>query len=279
MSVSDLGERALRARLRQLVFKKGRVVCPHCGRYRIQTVEGRYWCGQCRKKFSLTSRTWLRSMKVPLRTFFGLLDCWFHEVPVSEAARQYRISVVSTRYWYRKFRLYVTEEAVFKPQESVQVDEAYFGRFKKGANYLHGYRKYQVMNKVCVAGISCPKTGTLATRVIPDLPGIRIKAFIREKVPTDVHVYADGSHLYTRLDTTHFLIQRTHDLGFQTAYYIESCWSWMKRKLFKMYHHFTRRYAPEYVRELTWRFNTRREPKDSLVLLARSFTRCSICLT
>lgn len=279
MSVSDLSERALKARLRRLVFTNGRAVCPHCGRYRIQAIEDRYWCGQCRKKFSIISHTWLKGMKLSLATFFSLLDCWLYEVPVGEAARRCRISIVSTRYWYRKFRINVAVETVFKPEDSVQVDEAYFGRFKKGANYLHGYRKYQVMNKVCVAGISCPKTGTLATRVIPDQPGIRIKAFIREYVPTNIHVYADGSHLYTRLDTTHFLIQRTHDLGFQTAYYIESCWSWMKRKLFKMYHHFTRRYAPEYVRELTWRFNTRTEPRDIDLFLARSFFGCSKCLT
>lgn len=278
MSVSK-SERALKAQLRRLVFKNGRVCCPHCGRYRIQRIEHRYWCGRCRKKFTLTSHTWLKGMKLPLTTFFNLVDCWLYEVPVREAGRRCRVSVVTARHWYRMFRLHVAEETVFKPQNEVQVDEAYFRRFKKGANYLHGFRKYRVMNKVCVAGIACPETGTLATRVIEGKPGKPIKVFVREYVPTDVPVYADGSHIYTRLDETHFLIQRTHDLGFQTAYYIESCWSWMKRKLFRMYHHFTKRYAHEYVRELTWRFNTRQEPKDINVFLARSLGRCSKCFT
>jgi len=279
MSVSNLGERALTARLRRMVFPHGRVRCPYCGRYRITRIEHRYWCGVCRTKFSLTSHTWLAGMKLPLSTFFDLLDSWLYEVPVAEAARRCDVSVVTTRHWYRKFRLYVAEESVFLPQNEVQVDEAYFGRFKRGSNWYHGQRTYQVVNKVCVAGIACPATGTLATRVIERAPGVHIKSFIREYVPTDITVYADGSPIYTRLDTTHFLVQRTHDLGFHTAYYIESCWSWMKRKLFKMYHHFTRRYASEYVRELTWRFNTRTETKDPAVLLTRSLRGCSKCFT
>lgn len=98
MSVANLSERALKARLRRLVFTLGRVVCPHCGRYRIQAIEDRYWCGQCRKKFSLTSHTWLKGMKLSLVTFFRLLDCWLYEVPVGEAARRCSVSVVSTRH-------------------------------------------------------------------------------------------------------------------------------------------------------------------------------------
>ena len=58
-----------------------------------------------------------------------------------------------------------------------------------------------------------------------------------------------------------------HDRGFEYSYHIESCWSWMKRRLFKQYHHFTKRYAPEYVQELTWHFNTRKSDKNPLKYL------------
>ena len=150
----------------------------------------------------------------------------------------------------------------FKAEDSVQVDEAFFGQFKKQANYLHGFRKYKVVQKTCVAGISCPSLGTLALRVIEGKPGIPIKEFIREKVPRNITVYSDGSPIYTALRSTHNHISQTHDLGFETAAYIEGCWSWSKRKVFKQYHHFTKKYAVEYVRELEWRFNTRKEEKN-----------------
>ena len=210
-------------------------------------------------------------MKIPLRTFFILLDCWINEVPVKEAARRSGRSYVTAHGWYKKFRLHIPKTVAFKPKKAVQADEAYFGRFKRQANYYHGYRKYKVVNKVGVVGVACPTTGQLATRIIEGRPGEFVRAFIREQVPPNVRVYADGSYLYTRLSETHFLTQRTHDQGFHYAYYIESCWSWMKRMLFKMYHHFTRRYAPLYIAELTWRFNIRNASKNPFEILQNTF--------
>ena len=132
-------------------------------------------------------------------------------------------------------------------------------------------RKYKVVDKVCVAGIGCPSTGKLFTRVIRSVPkGAEIRAMIRQQVSKDIRVYADGSYIYTRLDTTHRIIQQTHDLGFHNAWFIESCWAWMKRKLFKMYHHFDRKYAEEYVAELTWRFNNRKSSKNPWDILQNS---------
>ena len=267
----ERSERELRSQLRGLIFQRGRTQCVQCGSYRVRTLERRYWCRRCRKKFSLTSGTWLRSMKIPLKTFFILLDSWINEVPLKEAMRRSGTSYVTVHSWYKKFREHIPKTLAFKPHVAVQVDEAYFGRFKRQANYYHGFRKYKVVNKVGVVGVACPTTGQLATRIIQGTPGVFVKAFIRELVPTNVHVYADGSYLYTRLSETHFLTQRTHDQGFHFAYYIESCWSWMKRLLFKMYHHFTRTYATQYIAELTWRFNIRNSSKNPFSLLRNSF--------
>lgn len=116
------------------------------------------------------------------------------------------------------------------------MDEAYFGQFKKQANYYHGVRTYQVVEKMCVAGISCPVNGQLTAMVVRQDTGNTIRSFIRMQVPEDVRVYSDGSYIYTRLRETHVHYAQTHDLGFHNAYYIESCWSWMKRKLFRQYH-------------------------------------------
>lgn len=266
-----LSEREARARLREIVFPKGRVRCLHCGSHDIRAVEKRWRCRKCRKKFSLFSHTWLKHLRLPVTTLFMLLDSWMHGRSVDEARRLTGVSRPTVYRANRLFRIHVVKSVAFKPQERVQVDEAYFGCFKKQANYYHGKRTYRVVDKTCVAGISCPSNGTLAMRVIDGKPGIPIKAFIREKVPENVRVYSDGSHIYTGLTSTHFLVSRTHDQGFHNAYYVESCWSWAKRKLFRQYHHFTRKYAREYIAELEWRFNTRREEKDPLSSLRNCF--------
>lgn len=267
-----LSEREARARLREIVFPKGRIRCPHCGSFDIRAVEVRWRCRKCRKKFSLFSHTWLRHLRLPVTKVFVLLDSWMHGRPVDEAQRLTGVSRPTIYRAYRLFRVHVAKSVVFKPEKNVQVDEAYFGCFKKQANYYHGKRTYKVVDKVCVAGISCPSTGSLAMRVIDGKPGIPIKAFIREKVPDTVRVYSDGSPIYVGLTDTHFLTSRTHDQGFHNAYYVESCWSWAKRKLFRQYHHFTRKYAREYIAELEWRFNTRNEVKDPLSSLRNCFS-------
>jgi transposase-like protein len=269
-----LSERKVRATLRQIIFKKGRICCTKCGYFRIISLkkEDRYFCKRCRKKFSLLSHTWLKNLKIPLALFILLLWFWLSDYQVGQVNQLTGLSIPTIRKYFRLFRLHIVKTVEFKAENHVQVDEAYFGTFRKQANYFHGQKTYKVMNKVCVAGISCPQTGQLTTMVVPDTnKGQTIRNFIYQKVPTNIRVHSDGSHIYTNLRADYFHISRTHDLGFHYAYYIESCWSWMKRKLFKQYHHFTRKYAKEYVSELTFKFNTRKSDKNPFEYLSKSF--------
>lgn len=268
-----LSERQIACELRRIFFPPhGRIRCVRCHSFRVKKLphEDRYHCPRCRKKFSLLSGTWLGHLRIPLTAFMIILWTWMKGYSVDQAQDLTKLSIPTIRRFFRLFRIHVVKSVEFKPQEAVQVDEAYFGSFKKSSNFYHGFKKYHLKPKVCVAGIACPSLGTLAMRVIEGVRTVPIKRFIREKVPTDVTVYSDGSPIYTELRTTHFHVSQTHDQGFATAAYIEGCWSWTKRKLFKQYHHFTLEYAHEYVRELEWRFNTRKSPKDPLTALRES---------
>jgi len=269
-----LSERHLRSELRKIFFPpKGRLHCHHCKSFVVRKVknEDRYYCPRCRKKFSLLSGTWLEHLRIPISTFMVLLWSWMNEYSIDQAGDLTALSVPSIRRYFRLFRIHVVKSVQFEPQDSVQVDEAYFGSFKRQSNMYHGFRTYHLKPKVCVSGIACPSLGQLALRVIEGVKTKPIQNFIREKVPRDVHVYSDGSPIYTSLRTTHSHTSQTHDQGFHNAAYIEGCWSWTKRKLFKQYHHFTLKYAKEYVSELEWRFNTRKSLKDPLTELRKSF--------
>lgn len=267
-----ISESKIRCILRKLIFKNGRLKCPHCGAFKVLSIksEKRYHCKRCRKKFSLLSGTWMKEIKIPLPVFVFLLALWLNNYSVNQAVDLTGLSIPTIRKYFRLFRLNIVKTLDFQPKESVQVDEAYFGHFKRQANYFHGTRTYLVKNKTCVAGISCPQTGQLATKVVAGKPGKPIKRFIRQTVPQDILIYSDESPIYTALREDYNHISRTHDLTFQYAYYIESCWSWMKRRLFKQYHHFTKKYAKEYVSELTFKFNTRKLTKNPFEYLAKS---------
>lgn len=273
----SLSERHCSARIRECVLQGKRIRCVHCGSYNVLYLkqEARYHCKRCRKKTSLTQHTWLRYCKIPWKTFICLIWVWIHEYPIIQAAERCGVSIVTVRRYYRLFRQHLAKPITFQVKKSVQVDEAYFGSFVKQANSYHGTRTYKVVDKVCVAGIGCPETGMLYAQVIREIPkGDAIRAMICQHVPKRIIIYADGSFIYTKLSHTYTLIQITHDQGFHNAYFIEGCWSYMKRKLFKMYHHFDRRYAEEYIAELVWRFNTRKKPKDPWYFLMESL-RCA----
>jgi transposase-like protein len=211
-------------------------------------------------------------VKISWKVFLALVTAWIKEYPVTMAAEACGVSDVTVRRYYQLFRVHIVKSIVFEPQDNVQVDEAYFGQFRKVSNFYHGFKRYELVDKICVAGIACPKTGTLSARVVRAFPKTKpILSFIRECVPTHITVYSDGSAIYNDFRRTHFHISQTHDQGFHNAYFIEGCWSWMKRKLFKMYHHFDRKNSEDYIAELTWRFNTRKLPKDPWRFLIDSF--------
>lgn len=268
---SSFNDKQIKSALRRALFKNGRLKCSHCKSFKVRKIEKRYYCLRCRKKFSLYSDSWLKRIKIPLRSLAVILECWLKSYSIDQVSELSNLSIPTIRRYYRLFRLNIVKTFDFKPENNVQVDEAYFGQFKKQANWLHGFKRYVVSEKTGVIGISCPTTGQLITKIIGGHPGQSINEFIFQNIPKDIIVYSDASCFYKNLrrhDYLHFSM--SHDRGFDYSYYIESCWSWMKRRLFKQYHHFTRKYAKEYVSELTWHFNTRKNDKNPLDCLIKS---------
>lgn len=268
---SSFNERQVRSVLRKVITQRGHLKCPRCGSFAVLRSERRYFCCACRKKFSLTSYTWLKHAKLSLAIVARILDCWISEYPITTTVRETGVSVPTVRRYFQLFRIHIVQTLDFKAKGHVQVDEAYFGTFRKRGNSYHGMRTYVVQNKVGVFGIACPTTGKLKTVVIGKKPGTFIRDFIHRSLSKDITIFSDKSPYYTKLRKEGFRHHaQTHEQGFHTSYFIESCWSWMKRKLFKQYHHCTKRYATDYIAELTWRFNIREQARNPLDFLLQS---------
>ena len=177
----SLSERQIACELRKIFFPpKGRICCVRCQSFRVKKVpkEDRYHCPKCRKKFSLLSGTWLGHLRIPLTTFMILLWSWMKGYSVDQAHDLTSLSVVTIRRFFRLFRLNIVKSVSFEPQDSVQVDEAYFGSFKKQSNSYHGVQTYHLKPKVCVSGIACPSLGTLAMRVIHGVKTVSVFTII-----------------------------------------------------------------------------------------------------
>ena len=102
-------EAQIKKELRKNLFGK-RIFCPHCGSGQIKKYEKRFHCKTCRKHFSLTSVSWLKSAKLPLRIIWLLLWAWTTKVPLDQAAKLSGVSEVTCRRWYDKFRDHLPKE-------------------------------------------------------------------------------------------------------------------------------------------------------------------------
>ena len=100
---------------------------------------------RCRKPFSFTSVTWLKGMKLSLRTFWLLLWAWTNKTPIDQTRKLCDVSEPTARRWYGKFRehLPIDKLAEIRLSGVVQMDEAYRGGKKKGYSIIGAKQKAQ----------------------------------------------------------------------------------------------------------------------------------------
>ena len=98
---------------------------PRCPQRDIYRSEDRYRCRRCRLPFSLLSGTWLKGLKLNLRTFYALLWCWTQKIPVLQTQKLCHVGEETVSYWFREFRFHLPDLQPILAGK-VQMDEAYF---------------------------------------------------------------------------------------------------------------------------------------------------------
>lgn len=122
-------EAKIRKFLRQTIYGR-HVHCPWCKSRKIKSESSKYWCRECRKRFSLTSCTWLKNCRLPLEQLWLVLWCWTAQIPVRQCTSLTELSEPTIRKWYEVFRLNLPNDETIL-DHLVQLDEAYFGGKKQ----------------------------------------------------------------------------------------------------------------------------------------------------
>ena len=236
-------EAKCRTMLRKAAFGR-RAYCPHCQYTRVIPSDGRYFCPRCRKKFSLTSCTWMRRCRLPYRKVFALLLCWQRRVPFGLAAELSGVSAPTARRWMRLFR------SVFPPNEAefsgtVEVDEAFFGRKRNGRQAI-------------VLGMLERRTGRIALRRVPRRDDEQTDRFILDHAIGGTTVCSDGAPCYAGIDSffgyRHTVCNHS-EFVFGPTNRIEAVWSSLKRFLRRTVGRPTCCDLTETLREFEWRKN------------------------
>lgn len=233
-------ETQIRRFLRRTLFGKN-MFCPRCRSRKVVRYEMRWRCLACREKFTLTSHTWLRGMKLPPIAWWLLLWAWTQGTPIRQTVRLSGRSEEAVRRWYAAFRAHLPQEPLIL-SGVVQLDEAY-GR---GWALLMGKEV---------------RSRKLAYQVIPKGTVDRQDAFVflRNHVRPRSRLYTDGAAIYRGIERW-WPVRHEKDLHakweFGKTSEIEGIFGNLRTFLRRMYHHVTKQELPEYVGEFVARFSS-----------------------
>ena len=206
-------------------------------------------------------------MRFGWKKFCILLHCWLKSYPVKTTIELANLSRPTIYQWFSKFRQNIPQYEA-KLSEEVEIDESWFGPRNKGRKG-HNWQE----NKVPVIGIYARQSDLLITKDLPRGTAEYILPFVRKYVdPLTAHIFSDKYRPYkplTRLGLNHTAVD--HYLGQYTeTNRIEGMWSVMKRHLKRTYYAVSREKFPEYVCEITYRINTRRNPDSCFKFLEKT---------
>jgi len=246
-----------------------RLSCGYCkyGRVILCKSDKRYWCRKCRRKSSLKSLSLFKGSKLSWEKLYLLLELWLNEITAKQAVKLSRLSLRTVYRYYRLFRLKAPEINGKFNSDILVMDDSYFGGKRKGK------RGRGAAGKTIVLGLRSKRQDQIKTLAVPDLYFKRIGAFISFSVSPDSSLISDSFPRYQEAAdwlrfNNHFFID--HSIRFKETNPIENVWSVMKFKLRKIYHHATMKYMPEYIKELTYRFNARLEPDTPFTFLEKT---------
>lgn len=259
-------EKQILRQLKKIVFGK-RVWCPDCGRqmHVVEIIKNKRWrCRKCRNKFSITSVTWLKGMKIGMEHLWALIWCWQKKLNVQQAIDFTGLSIVTVRRYYELFRDNLKLDYDVILEGKVQMDEM----FVKG-----GF----------VIGAKDIKRKKIKLYVIKQKDPTKRDAmeFIYRHVKPGSTLCTDGGGIYKGCQNWWKLkhIKDIHSkFEFEITSEIEGIWANLRTFIRRMYHHVTFFKLPKIVAEFEARKSQPEIFNNPLTFLENSFSVVTLAL-
>lgn len=280
-SLADLrravpNDRICRRQIERMRWRDGRY-CPHCGSLRSWAItgpsarDGLYECADCRRQFTVTTKTILHSTKLPLRTWMEAMFVILTSSKGIASMALARMTGVSQKTAWKMGHAIRSLMADLQPPpltDIVEVDEKYLGgkprprtdgvKAKRGK----GTRKQPII-------VMVQRGGPARTAPIASEAHALIHATVAAQVSKDATIMTDGAHVYRdfgRIYAGHEFVD--HGAGEfarsgvdggppihnNTA---ESLNSLIERAKFGVFHWMSRAHLHRYLAEVTFRWNER----------------------
>ena len=248
---------------------KGTPVCPHCGGFenvsQPPSKPHTYWHKDCRKQFTVTTKTCMHATKRPLQDWiYVIYTVVTSRKGVSALQMSKELGVQYRTAWHMLHRVReACDRGDFTVGNIVEVDETFIGG-KEGNK--HESKKLKqgrgAVGKEAVAGVR-ERGGKIKAQHVERVNAATLIPFVEDHVEQGSTVYTDDASAYGALPTV--LNQYLHETvahsrgeyvrGEAHTNGIESVWAVLKRSIHGTWHHVSPKHLGRYVNEAAFRLN------------------------
>ncbi len=280
MSSSDLQAKAFtdnniaREAMEELMWPNG-PVCPHCGcMEKIGRVEGKtarpglYYCGDCKKQFTVTVGTIFERSKVPLSKWWMAVHLMASSKKGVSAHQLHRmLGVAYQTAWFMEHRIReAMRDGVLSPLggtgQTVEIDETYIGRKEGVETKRAAWHKNAVLTLV-------ERDGRARSFHIDNATKENIVPIIRENLDRETHVMTDEANRYQHIGkefAAHDVVDHHRkEYGYTdrktgtkvNTNTVEGYYSIFKRGMKGVYQHCGEKHLHRYLAEFDFRYSNR----------------------
>jgi transposase-like protein len=287
-------EDAARAHIEATSWPDG-PVCPKCGlvneAYRLtpkagsKTRKGLWKCKGCRKQFTVTVDSIFEDSHIPLHKWLLAIHLMCsskkgisaHQLMRNLELKSYR----SAWFMAHRIRWALTQDPMKTllggPMLVVEADETYIGPREKGRPGMPG----RGSKKTPVVALM-ERGGNVRSFQLERITAPRLKPILQEYVDPQSHLVTDENVCYVKIGKrfgAHSSVKhnqkeyvRREGPTVITTNTIESYFSLLKRGNYGVYHHWSRKYLTQYLREFDWRYNVRKMDDRERAVVALRMT-------
>lgn len=248
----------------------GKPTCPHCGYdEKIYRTNRGFKCAnkECGKKFSVTVGTIFENSKIKLSNWFGALYLvTAHKKGISSLQLARDLGVTQKTAWFmlHRIREMLRTKSPMTMEGTIEVDETFVGGKNKNRHEHKKVKESQgrsLKDKTAVFGM-LERGGDVKPMVVPDTKAKTLKPIIAEMVKQGSIVVTDELSSYKGLSKNyvHEIIRHKAKEYVRENNHVNSLegfWSLLKRGIYGIYHHASRKHLNRYCDEFAYRYNTR----------------------
>ena len=265
-------EKAARKYLERVRWPDG-AICPHCGEKRASRLKGKsarpglWFCGACRKQFTVTVGTVFERSKIPLHKWVLANHLICASKKGMSAHQLHRtLGVTYKTAWFMAHRIRESmkddaPEPMGGEGKTIQVDETYFG-------HKHGQTKKRAKKKKALSAkrsvVSLITGGKARTFHVKKADSHTVRRILVANAFRNSELHTDESRIYIKLGeefkahkTVNHSIKEYVGPSGESTNKCENYFSIFKRGMRGIYQHCSEKHLQRYIDEFDFRYNHR----------------------